>query len=327
MPQNNPSPFQVIILAVSGSTMMTMASVIDPLRAANRLAPTPPFEWQLVSTDGADIEFTGGLVFPVSGSFGGGAASSGNMLIVVASFDHEKYVTPNLLARLRGALGNFDIVCGVEAGTWLLARAGLIDGKEVTTHWEDLENLQQAYPDADISDARFVIDGRLWTCGGASPAFDMMLHLIETQQSPQAALEVASVFVYDRLHSAQDKQPTTSLGILEHNEPILAAAIRMMEKNLDAPVTTAAIARRLGISVKTLETRFRQALQVTPGHYYLGLRLQFARKLVTDTRLGMQEIAIRTGFGSQSAFSRAFRTMFDQSPLEVRHGRSQVAAV
>ena len=242
------------------------------------------------------------------------------MLIVVASFDHRKHVTPDLPARLREATRHFAIICGVEAGTWLLARAGLIDGKQVTTHWEDLENLQPAYPNADISDARYVIDGRIWTCGGASPAFDMMLHLIETRQSPQAALEVASVFVYDRLHSAHDRQPTMSLGILKQNEPQLAAAIRMMENNLDAPVTTAAIARRLGISVKTLETRFHLTMQVTPGQYYLSLRLQLTRKLVTDTRLGMQEIAVRSGFGNQSAFSRAFRTMFDQSPLEVRQG-------
>jgi transcriptional regulator GlxA family with amidase domain len=314
------SPFQVTILAVSGSTMMTLASVIDPLRAANRLAGFNRFEWQLVSAEGQPVEVSGGLAFPVSGKFV--ANGSGDMLIVVASFDHQRHITSDLLARLRAATRHFDIICGVEAGTWLLGRAGLIDGKRVTTHWEDLESLQQAYPDTDISDARYVIDGRIWTCGGASPAFDMMLHLIEARQSPQAALEVASVFVYDRLHSAHDRQPTTSLGILEQNEPLLAAAIRMMEKNLDAPVTTAAIARRLGISVKTLETRFRRALQVTPGHYYLGLRLQLARKLVSDTRLGMQEIAVRTGFGSQSAFSRAFRTMFAQSPLEVRHGRA-----
>ncbi|MEP1089362.1 MAG: GlxA family transcriptional regulator [Rhizobiaceae bacterium] len=302
--------------------MMTLASVIDPLRACNRLSGTPQFEWQLVSIDGADVEVSGGLTIPVSGSFTGSTVARGDMLMVVASFDHQKHVTPNLLSRLRRATSNFDIVCGVEAGTWLLARAGLIDGRQATTHWEDLENLQQAYSDADISDSRYVIDGRIWTCGGASPAFDMMLHLIETRQSPQAALEVASVFVYDRLHSAHDRQPTTSLGILEQNEPLLAAAIRMMEKNLDAPVTTAAIARRLDISVKTLETRFRRALNVTPGHYYLGLRLQLARKLVTDTRLGMQEIAIRSGFGSQSSFSRAFRTMFARSPLEVRQSEA-----
>lgn len=315
------TPYKVTILAISGSTMMTLASVIDPLRAANRLAGTKLYDWQLASVDGADVEFTGGLAFPVNGKFSSTERAQGDMLVVVASFDHQKHVTPELLTRLRSAVNNFGIVCGVEAGTWLLARAGLVEGKEVTTHWEDLENLQQAYPEADISDARYVIDGRIWTCGGASPAFDMMLHLIETRQSPQAALEVASVFVYDRLHSAHDRQPTTSLGILEQNEPELAAAIRMMEKNLDAPVTTAAIAHRLGISVKTLESRFRRALQVTPGHYYLGLRLQLARKLVTDTRLGMQEIAIRSGFSSQSAFSRAFRTMFDKSPLEIRQGR------
>lgn len=311
---------EITILVVSGSTMMTLASVIDPLRAVNRLAGLDLIHWQLTSPDGDAAELQGGLHFPVSSSFSG--RERGQLLIVVASFDLHKNAPAELIARIRNAARNFDVVCGVEAGTWLLARAGLINGRRVTTHWEDLENLQQAYADADVSDARYVMDGRLWTCGGASPAFDMMLHFIETQHSPQLALEVASVFVYDRAHSADDKQPTTSLGNLQQRDPLLAAAIRMMEGNLDEPVTTAAIARRLGVSVKTLESRFRQTLHTTPGRFYLSLRLQLARKMVTDTRLGIQEIAIRSGFGSQSAFSRAFRNMFHQSPLQVRQSRS-----
>ena len=319
----SPRPIHIEILAVTGSTMMTLASVIDPLRAANRLSGNTLFEWSLTSYDGGPVALSGGLTLPVAAPFR--SSDQGDYLMVVASFDHDKHASKELVASLRFASRNFPTVCGVEAGTWLLARAGLINGRHVTTHWEDLESLQQTYPGAEVSDARFVTDGKIWTCGGASPAFDMLLHLISHHSTSQLALEVASVFVYDQRHTADDRQPTTSLGLLEDREPKLAAAIRMMENHIDNPVTTAAIARRIGVSVKTLELLFRRALQVTPGAFYLNLRLQQARKLVIDTGLGLQEIAVRTGFGSQSAFSRAFRNAFGLAPLNLRQSRHQTA--
>jgi len=309
-------PINATVLVVSGATMMTLASVIDPLRAANRLNGASVFQWTLTSVDGRPVELSGGFMFPVSNSFSD--RERGNILIVVASFDHQVHASQELVTALRAASRNFDIVCGVEAGTWLLARAGLTIGKSVTTHWEDLENLQQAHPETDVSNARYSIDGRIWTCGGASPAFDMMLNFIERQCTRALALEVASVFVYDQWHPASDKQPTTSLGTYERNEPRLASAIRAMEDTIDSPITTATIARRISISLKTLENLFRRTLLTTPGAYYLKLRLQVARKLVVDTRLGIQEISIRTGFSSQSAFSRAFRNAFGLNPLALR---------
>lgn len=309
----------ITILVVSGATMMTFASVVDPLRAANRLSQQTPFHWRLTSPQGETVSLTGGLEFPVNAKLR--SSDSGHLLIIIASFDHQKSATPELIRTLRQVAQNFDHLCGVEAGSWLLARAGLITNHKVTTHWEDLESLQQAYPEAIVSDERFVMDRNIWTCGGASPAFDMMLHLIEQRCSPQLAIEVASVFVYDQLHTASAKQPSASLGTLEQNQPKVAAAIRLMEKNIEAPVSTEAIAKRVGVSLKTLETLFRSVLHETPGAYYLIMRLQMARKLVTDTQLSLQEIAVRTGFNSQSAFSRSFRRTYRTSASSLRNQR------
>ena len=313
-----PPPVRVTILAISGATMMTLASVIDPLRAANRLTGDQSFDWTLVSPDGEMAVLSGGLKIPVSRAFS--SDEQGDVLIVVASFDHQQNAPSDLINTLRKAISNFDTVCGVESGTWLLARAGQIEKQRVTTHWEDLESLQQNYPHADVSDERFVMSGKIWTCGGASPALDMTLYLIEQKCTPGLALEVSSVFVYDQLHTASDRQPTMSVGMLEQKEPLVAAAVSMMEKNIDAPISTSAVARRIGVSAKTLETHFKRSLQTTPGHYHLHIRLKLARKLVLETQLGIQEIAVRTGFGSQSAFSRSFRKKFGHAPLHLRRG-------
>src|SRR3546814_2575745 len=103
---------------------------------------------------------------------------------------------------------------GVEAGGWLLARAGLLDGRAATTHWEDLEDFAARFPEIAVRPDRFVVDGRTFTSGGASPTFDLMLHLIRSRFGYPLALEVASVFVSDEAHAATAAQPLRSPGRL-----------------------------------------------------------------------------------------------------------------
>jgi transcriptional regulator GlxA family with amidase domain len=203
---------------------------------------------------------------------------------------------------------------GVDTGAWLLGKAGLLDGKSATTHWEDLEDFADYFRQTKVRPDRFVIDKAIITIGGASPTFDFMLHLIRSRIGYPAALEVASVFVYDETHFSTDAQPLVSLGLLNDFEPRVTKAIRIMESNLDEPISVTLVAKRLNISSRRLENLFQLHLQTTPGVYYLNLRLLRARKYVTDTLLPMQEIAIRTGFNSLSSFSRSFKKSYHNSP-------------
>jgi transcriptional regulator GlxA family with amidase domain len=102
--------------------------------------------------------------------------------------------------------------------------------------------------------------------------------------------------------------------MLEHSEPRIAAAIHLMEQHIDEPLVIADIAARIDLSVRMLEYLFRQTLDMSPAAYYRRLRLQTARRMVIDTRLPLQEIAIRTGFTSLSAFSRGFKHQYRQTP-------------
>ncbi|MCP3690312.1 MAG: helix-turn-helix domain-containing protein, partial [Gammaproteobacteria bacterium] len=150
------------------------------------------------------------------------------------------------------------------------------------------------------------------------PTFDFMLYLIRTRYGYPLALEVSSAFIYEGVHSATDTQPLVSLGMLENHEPRVAAAIQIMEQHIDETITIAEIAHQLGLSVRMLEYLFAQTLNLSPAAYYRRLRLQTARRLVVDTRLRLQEIAIRTGFNSLSSFSRLFRQYYQQSPGQCR---------
>ena len=316
-------PLRVTLLLLPDSSMMSLASTLDPMRAANRVSRRPLFSWRIVTPDGAPALLTCGVPVAAEGRFA--KDLEGDALIVLAGFNQERHAGRGLLAELRAGARRFRALGGVEAGSWLLARAGLLDDRAATTHWEDLEDFATRFPEVTVRPDRFVIDGRIFTAGGASPTFDMMLHLIRSRFGYPLALEVASIFIYDQARAATDAQPLVSLGRLAGYEPRVAAAIRLMENHLDSPLTTAAIARRLEISVRTLELLFRQALGLGPGSYYLRLRLQAARRLLLDTRLSMQDVAVRCGFGSHSAFSRMFRQHFAMSPSTFRQAHQRTS--
>ena len=310
------STLQVTILVLPESSMLVLASMIDPMRAANRLSERQCFTWKIVTTDGFPVECTCGLQITPDEKLE--SINDGNLLFIVSGFKQFEYVTNDEIGLIRRLSLKFDAMGGVDTGAWLLGKAGLLDGKSATTHWEDLEDFADYFRQTEVQPDRFVIDKGVITIGGASPTFDFMLHLIRSRIGYPAALEVASVFVYDETHFSTDAQPLVSLGLLNDFEPRVTKAIRIMESSLDEPIAVTSVAKRLNISSRRLENLFQLHLQTTPGAYYLNLRLLRARKYVTDTLLPMQEIAIRTGFNSLSSFSRSFKKSYHNSPSAYR---------
>ncbi len=311
-------PLRVAVLVFSGCSIMCVASTIDPLRAANRIAGRTIFDWTLVSPDGRPAITTSGLPVAVAGRFEPGARA--DVLLAIGGFGTRYEAVPQLAARFRKAAMSARAVGGVEAGGWLLGRAGLLDGRAATTHWEDLEDFSASFPQAEVRADRYVIDGPVMTSGGASPTFDLMLHLVRARLGAAVALDVASVFIYEQARVAADPQPLVSLGRVDRQDPRLAQAIRLMEAHLDRPLTMSAIALRVGLSARALEQLFARALGETPGAYSLRLRLNAARRLVLDTAEPMAAIAARTGFSSASTFSRAFVSAFGVPPGRMRRG-------
>lgn len=312
----NPTPTKISFLVLDGATMLTVASVMDPLRAANRVSREKLFEWEILSQRHETIKLVGDFEMKADKPFS--QTQGGDFLIIIASFFHDKHANTQLIQTIRKLTTRFDNICGIEAGAWVLARAGIIKNHKVTTHWEDLENLSLNFPDIDVRKDRYIIDENIWTCGGASPALDMMLYLMENRYGKTLALDVASVFIYDQTHPSTDAQPNISIGRLAQKEPRISKALRIMEQNIESPIPVAEIAKQLGVSVKTQETLFTSHLHETPAAYYLRLRLITAKKLLLDTNLSIQEIAIRSGFNSQSAFSRSFTNHLSLSPRALR---------
>ena len=317
-------PITVDLLVLPGSSLLTLASAVEPLRAANRQSGRTVFQWRFVSVDGDAPVTSSGIAWPVSTRHD--PASRCDVLGIVAGFGAAQMTDRRLFGHVYRAARNATIVMGIESGPWLLARAGLLDEHRAATHWEDFEDFAAAFPNVDLRPDRYVVDGRFITTSGASPTFDMMVDLVRQVLGHPAALDVASSFVHDDLRAAGDPQVNVTLGDANH-DPRLVRSIRIMETHIDTPVSIAAIARRVSMSARGLELLFSRQLGQTPGAYFLSLRLAAARRLVNDTRLSMTDIASRTGFSSESSFSRAFRSQFGLSPSASRKQPSTVQKV
>jgi len=308
-------PMAINFLVMPGCSLLTLASTVEPLRAANRQAGRTVFDWRFVSVDGISPITSSGIAWPVSGKHD--PSSRCDVLAIIAGFGAPQMTDRKLIAHIYRAARNARLVIGIESGAWLLARAGLLDEHRAATHWEDFEEFAAAFPSVDLRPDRYVIDRRFVTTSGASPTFDMMVDLVRRELGLPAALDVATSFVHDDLRAAGDAQVNATLGDARH-DPRLVRSIRIMETHVEAPVSIAAIAKRVSMSARGLEQLFSRQLGQTPGAYFLSLRLAAARRLVNDTRLSMTDIATRTGFSSESAFSRAFSRQFGLSPSASR---------
>jgi transcriptional regulator GlxA family with amidase domain len=309
-------PLDIDFLVLPDVSLLSLASTIEPLRAANRVAGRMLYRRRLLSPDGGPVPTSGGMPVPVEAQFFSDDVR--HCLVVVAAFNVATHARPPLLGALRHVARRGVTMGGVESGSWVLAMAGLLNGRRATTHWEDLEAFAARFPEVDVRPDRYVIDGPRFTTGGASPALDLMLHLIRTRHGHALALDVASIFIYDELRAAGDPQPMVSLGRLGWDEPRVAAAIRLMEERIERPIPIPRLARQAGIGPRMLETLFLRAVGMPPRDYYAALRLNAGRRLVLDTHRSITDIAGQTGFGSASAFARSFRARFGESPRDAR---------
>lgn len=308
-------PLTLALLVLPQSSILEVASTLDPMRSANRHLGHDAYRWRVVTPDGRAAPLTCGIELPSSGPLS--AAEGADAMVVIAGFRQSEVATAPLIRDLSRMARQFAALGGIDAGAWVLARAGLLAGYRATVHWEDLEDLAAAHPEVDVVPDRWVIDRNRFTAGGASPAADLMLHLIGSRHGPALARQVAASFLTTpRAGSEPQIAPTRPAD--PRLDPRVAQAVARMEARIDAPETVAETARAIKLSSRRLETLFRQVLHTTPAAFALSLRLQAARRMITDTRHPLAEVAVRTGFSSPSALSRAFRAQFGQPPSALR---------
>lgn len=296
------TPLKTAVLVLDDCNTLSFAAVVDPMRATNRMAGRRLFDWHYFTATGVPATLTSAITVPGTAL---ARLDKCDLLLVVAGFGLQHHATPPLLASLRRIAATGATLAGIDGGPWLLADAGLLDGHRATTHWEDLDAFATRFPAITTLRDRFHIDGARMTSGGALPAIDMMLHLIGARYGAQLSARVAGAFIHDTAPNPARAQTRT--GPNPGHNAITARASALMEQSLDAPLTLVQIARRCATSPRALQAQFRARLHTSPQTHYLHLRLTEALRLVTDTDLSLMDVALATGFASQSSFSRAFR--------------------
>lgn len=308
-------PLTLAVLVLPQASILEVASTLDPMRSANRHLGTQAYRWRIVTPNGGPVPLTCEIELPSSGTLE--QAAGADALVVIAGFRQAEVATRPLIAALRREATRFAAIGAIDAGPWVLARAGLLNGYRATVHWEDFEDLATAHPEIEVVPNRFVIDRNRFTAGGAAPAADLMLHLITQRHGAALAHQVAASFITTPRDGSEPQMQTSRPRL----DPRIASAIARMEAQLDSPEPVATLARNLGLSPRRLETLFRATLNQSPAAYALGLRLAAARRMITDTHHSLAEVAMRTGFSSQSTLSRAFQRAFGHAPSSLRKPR------
>ncbi|OQP87803.1 AraC family transcriptional regulator [Rhizobium rhizosphaerae] len=306
------------LLIMPETNLILVASVIEPLRAANRIAGRRLYRWTLYSPDGAPIETTSGVPIAVSGAFS--PSSSADPLFVLSSYHWRRGLTAVLRRQLSQAARVRPLIAGIESGSWLMAETSLLDGASAAVHWEDAEDFAAAYPQITVASPRFVIDGKRITTGGPLPTLDLMLELIRREQGYSLALEVSRLFIYepDRPPQSPSAEGLPLVAPMRLRDDRVKAALALMAAQIETPLPLARIARRVGVSARRLQDLFQENLGVAPHTHYLALRLNAARRRVIETSAPLADIAAAAGFNSAAAFSRSYRAHYRESPRETR---------
>ncbi|WP_300516049.1 helix-turn-helix domain-containing protein [Aliiroseovarius sp.] len=303
--KQNAAPQRVDLLLFDHFSGLCLANTVEPMRAANQLSGRWIYEWRFLTVDGAPATSSSGMTVAAEPMDG-----TGDMLIALPSYHFIGHATPMVLRALRAAAGRYATLAGFDTGAWLLAAAGLLEGRRATIHWEELDRFEEAFPEVRAQRKRHVVEDNRITCSGAQAAFDLMVELIGAAHGPALRLEVAMLFMSPGATGPQDAPLARGKSV--------ARAVALMQEHLEDPLRIPEIARRVGRPLKDLEARMQRELGAGPQVIYRRLRLIAARKLVLETGLSVAEIALRAGYQDASAFTRAFRAEFGQTPREMR---------
>ncbi|GAA0700887.1 GlxA family transcriptional regulator [Marinobacterium maritimum] len=292
---------------------------IEPLRAANSFTSEPVYRWSLASLDGQSVRSSSEFDINVTTTIDD-AINSGDVdaLIILASYNYKLHTSPDVIKKLRLARQHIPVLGGFDAGSYPLAKAGLLDGYKATIHWAEVDTFSEEFHKVDVCNNRYVLDRSRITSGGATAALDLMLAIIRRDHGAEVAISVSDLLIFDTERSESTPQRERVPSMIEQQSPRLARAIRLMEQNCELPLPIAEIASKTGVSQRQLERDFKEYLDTTATQYYSRLRGQLAKRLLTETSLSITEIGIRTGYNSRSSFIRTYKRLFDKRPSDER---------
>ncbi|MFV2032248.1 MAG: GlxA family transcriptional regulator [Gammaproteobacteria bacterium] len=303
-------------LLVHNYSMIAFTSAIEPLRMANRAAGKTIYTWSIYTLDGKPVKASNGI--EISPDFGIDSVGEVSIFFVCGGVDIADSWNKSFQFALRKLAKRHISLGALCTGSYLLARAGLLDGYKCTIHWENIASVREEFPNAQFSDDLFQFDRDRITCAGGQASLDMMLKLIGERHGPRLAAHISEQFMCERIRGTGDRQRVPLQLHLGANQPKLTEAVTLMEANLEEPIGLNELANYVGISCRQLERLFQKHLNCVPTRYYLNLRLNRARLLLLQTSKSIVDIALACGFISAPHFSKCYRDMYGIPPRDER---------
>jgi transcriptional regulator GlxA family with amidase domain len=316
-------PERYVFLLLERFTLLAFAAAIEPLRLANRISGRTLYTWSVLSETGLPVAASNGVTLSVDGGLG--EIGRDATLIVCGGERVHAALSRGIIAWLRREARTGMAMGAVCTGAWALARAGLLDGRRSTIHWENRDGFLEEFPDIELSHAIYVIDRNRYTAAGGAAAGDLMLNLIARRHGPEIANLVADQMVHTTVRSDRDVQRLSIPTRIGVRHPKLSRVIHRMEENIEEPIPPPDLAREVGMSTRQLERLFRRYLSRSPKRYYMELRLQKARNLLMQTDMSVINVALACGFTSPSHFSKCYRSLYETTPYRER-GAGDAAA-
>jgi AraC family transcriptional regulator, glycine betaine-responsive activator len=310
------APKRFVFLLLDRFTMLSFASAIEPLRIANRVIGAPAYSWVLAGEGDGVVTCSNGASFALD--FGLGEVERDDTILVCGGIDVQKATTKGILAWLRREARRGIAIGGLCTGAYALAKAGLLDGKRATIHWENQDGFLEEFEKVRLTKSIFVIDGNRMSTAGGTASLDMMLKVIAADLGEDVANTVADQLIYSTIRTDQDTQRLSIPTRIGVRHPKLSQVIQMMEAAIEEPISPAGLADDVGMSTRQLERLFRRYLNRSPKRYYMELRLSKARNLLMQTDMSVINVALACGFASPSHFSKCYRAHYSTTPYRER---------
>ncbi|MFQ1702668.1 GlxA family transcriptional regulator [Loktanella agnita] len=320
-PNNALNTWHHVFVLTERFNMMALNALLEPMRVANYLSHGTICSHEFCSFDGDTITSSNGMTLNCTSPQE--QLERNTTIFIVASWGGESYDNKKLTAWLRRQNRSGIQICGIELGSFILARAGLLIGHKATTHWSYLPGFKECYPDINVIEQLFTESDRLLTCAGGTAGFDLMLHLIKQYRGAKLAGEVADQIMHHPMRPSETTQRITYGRGVDGLPDSISKAVRIIEENLEDPPRVGEIADAVGISQRQLERRFKANFSCSIARFSQLLRLQHARVLLVTTDLAIREIATASGFNTQTHFNQVFNRCFGRKPSAYRTGWPQ----
>ncbi|KIN65006.1 Transcriptional regulator, AraC family [Sulfitobacter noctilucicola] len=316
IPVDADKPRRFVFVLLDQFSLLCFATAIDSLRIANRMAEKQLYNWVTMGEGGESVACSAGTVFKLDHDLE--ELTRDDTIMVCGGMNVQDATTKKVLGWLRREARKGLVMGGLCTASYALAKAGLLDGKKATIHWENQDSFSEEFLEVTLTKSVFVVDGNRLTTAGGTSSIDLMLKLIADDQGEELANSVADQLIYSSIRTDQDTQRLSVPTRIGVRHPKLSQVIQMMENNIEEPISPSLLAKDVGMSTRQLERLFRRYLNRSPKRYYMELRLQKARNLLMQTDMSVINVALACGFASPSHFSKCYRAHYETTPYRER---------